>query len=291
MKNNLVQITESPRDAMQGLIPFIPTVVKAAYINTLLKVGFDTIDFGSFVSPNAIPQLKDTAEVLKKLDLASAKSKLLAIIGNLRGAETAIQFDEIDYLGYPYSPSPTFLKLNINSSVREATTTIQNIQNLCVKNNKHFVVFYSMAFGNPYGDAHNNDVVADSIHHLLKLGIKKINLADTLGIGKAETISSVYSQLTDEFKTIDFGLHLHVSKKEAEQKIDAAYKAGCRRFDSAILGLGGCPMSSKKMVGNIDTGRLVNYLEKNSIQTSLIKSEFNEAIKEAGNVFGFVNRQ
>lgn len=282
-----MKIIITPRDAMQGLKPFIPTTVKADYINCLLKVGFDTIDFGSFVSPKAIPQLRDTSEVIKKLDLSSTATKLLAIIGNFKGAEIGSQFEEISYFGYPFSTSPTFLKRNINTTIKDAYSTIEDIQNLCVKIKKELVIYFSMPFGNPYGDKHNDEMVLKAVEKLKKLHIKTISLADTVGIGDNAIIAGLFSHLVAEFSDIEFGLHLHVKKSEAPGKIDSAYKAGCRHFDTALLGLGGCPMSGEKMVGNLSTEQLVKYLEINKLNVPLDKNKLKNAVAKADEVFSF----
>jgi len=282
-----IKITESPRDAMQGIIPFIPTKTKVKYINTLLKVGFDIIDFGSFVSPKAIPQLIDTAEVVDKLDLSDSKSKLLAIVVNEKGAYNAVQFDKISYLGFPFSLSPTFLKLNIKSSIEDSLKRVENIQNLCIANKKDLLVYLSMAFGNPYGDEVNLESIEKSIRLLQNMGIRKISLADTVGIGTAENIAELFSDLLPLFPEIEFGLHLHSTADSWENKIQSAYNAGCRQFDSVILGLGGCPMSAKDLVGNLRTEDFVNFLEINNIQHKLNLDNLNIATKKAIEVFNY----
>ena len=278
---SIIKLTETPRDAMQGLKPFIPTEIKANYINSLLKVGFDTIDFGSFVSPKAIPQLADTHEVLDKLDLSDTKTKLLAIIGNIQGAEKAVSYEQINYLGFPFSVSETFLKLNIKSNIAESLKTIESINNLCIKTKKESVIYLSLAFGNPYGDEYNKEIVYKSITQLQKIGINIIILADTVGISDKSTIYDLYSTLIPDFSTIEFGFHLHVTQKDWYEKVDSAYKAGCRKFDSAILGMGGCPMSSKEMVGNLSTENMIYYLRKNKINLKA----FDNAVLNAKKVF------
>lgn len=282
---NIIKITETPRDAMQGLKPFIPTDVKANYINSLLKVGFDTIDFGSFVSPKAIPQLADTPEVLNKLDLSDTKTKLLAIIGNIKGAERASEFEQINYLGFPFSVSETFLKLNIKSTFKESLKTVEDINNICIKKNKEPLIYLSMAFGNPYGDRYDKEIVYSSIEHLRKIGIKIIVLADTLGIGDKSIIYDLYSTLIPCYPDLEFGFHLHVTPKDWYEKVDSAYKAGCRRFDSAILGMGGCPMSSKEMIGNLSTENMVYYIQKNQIDAKIDFQAFDKAIDKAKIIF------
>lgn len=281
----MIKITECPRDAMQGIIPFIPTDIKVEYINTLLKVGFDLLDFGSFVSPKAIPQLRDTAEVVKKLDLSDTNTKLLAIIGNKKGAEISADYDEISFLGFPFSLSPTFLQLNIKSNICDALIAIEEIQNLCIKNKKKLLVYLSMVFGNPYGDIITFKEIKETISFLRNIGIRKISLADTVGMGNADIISEVFSNLIPYYPEIEFGLHLHSTPDTWHQKVDAAYKAGCRQFDSVILGLGGCPMSAKELLGNLKTEDLVYYLEKNKIMHNIDLAKLDISTKKAVEVF------
>jgi hydroxymethylglutaryl-CoA lyase len=281
----MVKLIECPRDAMQGLHDFIPTETKAAYINQLLKVGFDTIDFGSFVSPKAIPQLRDTAEVLNQLDLSTTKSKLLAIIANTRGAEDAVKFEEIYYLGFPFSISETFQQRNTNSSIAQSLKTVEDVQNLCVKHNKEMVVYISMAFGNPYGDDWNSDIVIEWTKKLADLGIKIIALSDTIGASNRENISYLFKNIVPEFTEVEIGAHLHTTPTTWQEKVDAAYQNGCRRFDGAIKGFGGCPMATDKLTGNMPTENIVNYLTENKINTTINLDEFNTSILEAIKVF------
>lgn len=281
----MVKLIECPRDAMQGLHDFIPTETKAAYINQLLKVGFDTIDFGSFVSPKAIPQLRDTAEVLNQLDLSTTKSKLLAIIANTRGAEDAVKFEEINYLGFPFSISETFQQRNTNSSITQSLKTVEDVQNLCVKHNKEMVVYISMAFGNPYGDDWNSDIVIEWTKKLADLGIKIIALSDTIGASNRENISYLFKNIVPEFTEVEIGAHLHTTPTTWQEKVDAAYQNGCRRFDGAIKGFGGCPMATDKLTGNMPTENIVNYLTENKINTTINLDEFNTSILEAIKVF------
>jgi len=283
-----LKIIECPRDAMQGLAVFIETEKKIRYINSLLKVGFDTIDFGSFVSPKAVPQMRDTAEVLDNLDLKDSNSKLLAITGNMRGANDACQFHQINYLGFPYSVSETFLKLNIKKTSEEAFKEIENINNLSSKNGKELIVYFSMVFGNPYGDENNLELTFEKIIALQNIGIKTIALADTLAMGSAENIGNVFSNIIPEFPQIEFGLHLHTEPYSYLEKIDAAYKNGCRRFDSVILGLGGCPMSKKDLVGNLNTEHLLNYFSSNDIETTLNMLNYKASLKIANEIFPIV---
>jgi hydroxymethylglutaryl-CoA lyase len=254
-----MKIIECPRDAMQGIKEFIPTKKKIDYINQLLKVGFDTIDFGSFVSPKVIPQLKDTAEVLSGLDLSSTSSKLLSIIANIRGAEDACNFDEINYLGFPLSVSEEFQRRNTNKSISEALKNVEEIQNLSVKNNKELVVYLSMAFGNPYGENYHPDIVAELTQKLHQLEIKIIALSDTIGVSEPDNIVPLFSTLSTEYPNIEIGAHFHTTTDKWEEKIDSAYKNGCRRFDSSLKGYGGCPMADDDLIGNMPTEKLISY--------------------------------
>ncbi len=280
-----MKIIECPRDAMQGLHDFIPTEKKALYINQLLKVGFDTIDFGSFVSPKAIPQLKDTAQVLDQLDLTRTKSKLLAIIANLRGAEDAIQFEEIDYLGFPLSISEQFQKRNTNKSIADALITVADIQNLCQKNNKTLVTYISMGFGNPYGEAFNEEIVAGFVEKLATLGVKIISLSDTIGVAAPEVINSIFRTSINAYPSIEFGAHFHSTPDKTLEKLEVAYKAGCRRFDTAIKGFGGCPMAKDDLTGNVATERLISFLSSIKQETGLDKDAFDQAMLMSLDVF------
>jgi hydroxymethylglutaryl-CoA lyase len=263
----MIKLIECPRDAMQGIKQMIPTQLKADYINSILKVGFDTIDFGSFVSPKAIPQLQDTAEVLKKLDLSSTKSKLLAIIANQRGAQDAVAYDEIKYLGFPFSISETFQQRNTNSSIAESLVRVEEIQNLCVQNKKELVVYISMAFGNPYNDEWNSEIVLKWTERLHSMGIRIIALADTIGVSDPENITYLFKHLIPAFKDVEFGAHLHSIKEKSREKIQATAESGCLRFDSAIHGFGGCPMAKDDLTGNIATEDIVSYF--NSVSKDL----------------------
>ncbi len=280
-----MKIIECPRDAMQGIKEIIPTEVKVKYLNSLLNIGFDTIDFGSFVSPKAIPQMHDTANVLKQLNISTSSSKLLAIIANIRGAQDACCFDEINYLGFPFSISETFQQRNTNSSISESLIRIDEIQNLCVKYNKELVIYISMAFGNPYGDKWNSDIVIEWTNKLNQLGIKIIALSDTIGVSNHENISYLFSNIIPEFKHIEFGAHLHTTKDKALGKIDAAYKSGCNRFDVAIHGFGGCPMAKDDLTGNLATEDLENYLVNNNINHQLNIDLLQNAYSESWRVF------
>lgn len=284
--NNSIKLIECPRDAMQGLHNFIPTETKAAYINQLLKVGFDTIDFGSFVSPKAIPQLKDTAEVLNLLDLSQSKSKLLAIIANTRGAEEACHFEEINYLGFPFSISETFQQRNTNSSIDESLIRVEEIQNLCLKHNKELVIYISMAFGNPYGDAWNGDIAISYTEKLYAKGIRIFAMSDTIGSSNPENITDLFTKVIPAFADAEIGAHLHSTPETRTEKIAAAYQAGCRRFDAAIHGIGGCPMAKEELTGNLATENLIDYLESLKLETGLNKSALQDAYAHASLVFG-----
>jgi hydroxymethylglutaryl-CoA lyase len=280
-----IKMIECPRDAMQGIKEFIPTALKVNYLNALLKVGFDTIDAGSFVSPKAIPQMQDTAEVFKQLDLSSSKSKLLAIIANTRGAEDACSFDEVTYLGFPFSISETFQQRNTNSSIAESLKRVEEIQSLCVKNNKKLVVYISMAFGNPYGDEWSSDIAISWTKKLREMGIKIIALADTIGVSNPENISYLFSKLIPEFTDVEFGAHLHSRKENAREKIEAAYLSGCLRYDSAIHGFGGCPMAKDDLTGNIATQDVENYFKAKGIELNLNINALYSAYEESWKIF------
>lgn len=269
----MIKITECPRDAMQGIKKQIPAELKADYINQLLKVGFDTIDFGSFVSPKAIPQMQDTAEVLKRLDLSKTGSKLLAIIANERGAQDACVFDEIAYLGFPFSVSETFQKRNANSTIEESLKRVEEIQSLCVKHNKKLVVYISMAFGNPYNDPWSPELVINWCRKLRQLGVTNLPLADTIGCSTPENITELFTELIPELSSVQFGAHLHSTKATAYEKIEAAYESGCRQFDVAIHGFGGCPMAKDELTGNLATEDLESYAKRNNIALNLKENE------------------
>jgi len=281
----MIHLVECPRDAMQGIVPFIPTEQKIAYINSLLKVGFHTIDFGSFVSPKAIPQMKDTAEVLKGLDISTTKSKLLAIVANTRGANDAAQFEEIDYLGYPFSISETFQLRNTNATIEESLSRVERIQKICMESNKEMVVYLSMGFGNPYGDDWNVDIVQKWTSRLADLGIKILSLSDTIGVSKPETITYLYSNLIPQFPDITIGAHLHTQPNNWKEKVHAAYQAGCRRFDGALKGFGGCPMAKDDLTGNMAMENMVYYFEEQKENLSLDKNQLLSSLVMASEVF------
>ena len=280
-----IKLIECSRDAMQGWANFIPTEKKIKYLNQLLKVGFDTLDFGSFVSPKAIPQMADTALVYDALNLENTKTKLLAIIANVRGAETAVSFEKIKYLGFPFSISETFQQRNTNSSIAEAFKTVEAIQSLCQKSDKQLVVYFSMGFGNPYGDAFSTEVVANWAEKMNKIGIKIIALSDTVGVANNHTITQLFTSLIPQYPNIEFGAHFHATNDTWQMKIEAAYQAGCYRFDGAIGGFGGCPMAEDELVGNINTQNMIQYFENQGVSLALDKDEFRKSVEISKNIF------
>ncbi len=273
-----LKLVECPRDAMQGIRDFIPTEKKIAYINSILQCGFDTVDFGSFVSPKAIPQMRDTAEVLDRLELEGTRSKLLAIIANTRGAEDACKFPEIVYLGFPFSISETFQKRNTNSTIGESLKRVEEIQALCTKNKKELVLYISMAFGNPYSDPWNSDIVIEWTGRLSKLGIRIFAMADTIGVSDPQKITSLFSHLIPEFPTLEIGAHLHTTPGTWKEKVQAAWDSGCRRFDSAIKGFGGCPMAADKLTGNMPTENLLSFFKEKKVDTGIREQQFTGAM-------------
>ncbi len=280
-----MKLIECPRDAMQGLHDFIPTDLKAEYINLLLQVGFDTIDFGSFVSSKAIPQLRDTEEVLGNLDLSTTQSKLLAIVANLRGVEDAIKHKTITYLGFPFSISETFQQRNTNSSISQSLNTVEEMLNLCDKNQKTAVVYLSMGFGNPYGDEWNVEIVEKWADELVKRGVKILSIADTTGVSTPEKIKTILPALINRFSKTEIGIHLHSTPNTRLEKIEAAYTAGCQRFDSALKGFGGCPMASDDLTGNMATEDLISFLQSKGENLNLSMEKWNEAMVLSSKVF------
>jgi hydroxymethylglutaryl-CoA lyase len=270
---------------MQGLHDFIDTEVKAAYINQLLRVGFDTIDFGSFVSPKAIPQMRDTAEVLAKLDLSATTSKLLAIVANQRGAEDACQYPEIKYLGYPFSISETFQLRNTQATIAESVERTRAIQDLCLQHNKELVLYISMGFGNPYGDPWNVDIVQKWVNELASYGIRIFSLSDTIGCSNPDNISYLFSHLIPAFPEVEFGAHLHTQPATWREKIQAAWNSGCRRYDGALRGFGGCPMAKDDLTGNMATENLVFYFDEVNAQMPFDRSEFGRSLAMCSDVF------
>lgn len=280
-----MKIIECPRDAMQGIDEFIITENKIRYINQLLKVGFDTIDFGSFVSAKAIPQMRDTKDVLAGLDLSGSTSKLLAIVANTRGAEEAAQFEQITYLGFPLSISETFQQRNTNKSIAEALNTLSEIQTICESTGKHQVVYISMGFGNPYNDPYSVKLVEQFVDILHTLGVKIISLADTIGVSTPEQITYLVESLSAKFNDVELGAHLHSTPQTAVEKIKAAFEAGCKRFDGAIKGFGGCPMAKDDLVGNLATETILSYLNSQVVKTVINEEEFVKALAIADEIF------
>ncbi|MDY7395285.1 hydroxymethylglutaryl-CoA lyase [Aureibaculum sp. 2210JD6-5] len=280
-----LKIIECPRDAMQGIKLFIPTDIKAIYINQLLKVGFDTIDFGSFVSPKAIPQMRDTAEVLSQLELSNSTSKLLAIVANVRGANDASQFEEIDYLGYPFSISENFQMRNTGKTIAESVLVLEEILSIAHKTNKEVVAYLSMGFGNPYGDPWNVEIVADWTQKMATMGVKIISLSDTIGSSTPDIIEYLFTNLIPMYPNIEFGAHLHTTPNTWKEKVHAAYSSGCNRFDSAIKGFGGCPMAKDELTGNMPTEKLVSYFKEKNVDLGLKIAEFDKAFNQSGEVF------
>lgn len=280
-----IKIIECPRDAMQGIKTFIPTAEKVAYIQSLLRVGFDTIDFGSFVSPKAIPQMQDTAEVLAQLDLSQTQSKLLAIIANTKGAELASEHKEIRYLGFPFSISENFQMRNTHKTIAESLITLEEILAIADKSNKELVTYISMGFGNPYGDPWNVDVVGEWTEKLAKMGVKILSLSDTVGSSTPEVIDYLFSNLIPKYPHIEFGAHLHTTPDKWFEKVDAAYNAGCTRFDGAIQGFGGCPMAKDDLTGNMPTEKLLSYFTTKKALTNTSPMSFESSYNEATILF------
>lgn len=282
--NKTVKLIECPRDAMQGIKDFIPTEKKVQYIQSLLRVGFDTIDFGSFVSPKAIPQMVDTAKVLAQLDLSKTKSKLLAIIANVRGANDASQHKAIDYLGFPFSISENFQMRNTHKTIAQSVETLKEILEIANNTNKEVVVYISMGFGNPYGDPWNVDIAGEWTEKLANMGVKILSLSDTIGRSNAENIDYLFSNLIPKYPDIEFGAHLHTTPTTWHEKIDSAYKAGCRRFDGAIQGFGGCPMAKDELTGNMPTEKMLSYFTQQKAY-DLSATSFESAYNEASKIF------
>ncbi|MGN6193471.1 MAG: hydroxymethylglutaryl-CoA lyase [Ginsengibacter sp.] len=285
MSTNQIKLIECPRDAMQGWKNFIPTATKIEYINQLMKVGFDTIDFGSFVSRKAIPQMADTKEVVEKLDVENSKSKLLAITVNERGASDAAEFEKIDYLGFPFSVSPTFQKRNANSTIEESLERVREIKNVCDKNRKELVVYISMAFGNPYGDPYDENVVLEWIRKIVGEGITIISLADTVGLAQPSQIAALVKKTIGHFPEIETGVHLHSTNFNWKEKINAALENGCLRFDGALKGIGGCPMAEDELVGNINSELMIPYFKELGIPKNINEEELFKASEMASKIF------
>jgi hydroxymethylglutaryl-CoA lyase len=280
-----VKIIECPRDAMQGVRDWIPTKEKAQFIQSLLDCGFDTIDFGSFVSPKAIPQMKDTSELLSLLDVSNTESQLLAIVANIRGAEDAVMYNEIDYLGYPFSISENFQMRNTHKTIAQSIETLQEILNLADSKNKKVVAYLSMGFGNPYGDPWNVDIVGEWTEKLFNMGVKILSLSDTVGSSTPDIITYLFSELITKYPSIEFGAHLHTTTTKWKEKVSAAYLAGCRRFDGAIQGFGGCPMAKDDLTGNMPTEKMLSYFAAEKVITNINSMSFENAYNEASKIF------
>ncbi|HRO43659.1 MAG TPA: hydroxymethylglutaryl-CoA lyase [Flavipsychrobacter sp.] len=282
-----ITLVECPRDAMQGWKHFIPTEQKIEYLNALLKVGFDILDFGSFVSPKAIPQMADTKEIIQnsKFKIQNSKTKLLAIIANTRGAEDAVQYDAITYLGFPFSISETFQLRNTNKTIAQSLKQVEEVQELCVKKNKELVVYISMGFGNPYGDDYNAVVAIEWVRKLTQLGVRTIAMSDTVGVADQDSIQYIFSHLIPEFSDVSIGAHFHSTVDKWQEKIETAYNNGCIRFDSAMMGIGGCPMAKDDLVGNIATENIVSWCEHKNIALQIDKEAFAEALQIASRIF------
>lgn len=285
MDTKALKLIECPRDAMQGWKTFIPTEKKVEYINSLLKVGFDTIDFGSFVSPKAIPQMADTADVIGNLDLDSSQSKLLAIVANRRGAEEASFYEAISYLGFPFSVSETFQQRNTNSSIEQSLETVEEMQNICIKTSKKLVLYISMGFGNPYGDPYSEEIVFEWVNKMVAMDIGIISLADTVGIATEEQVYDITSYLVESLPGIEIGVHLHSTPVNWQEKLEAAIKAGCKRFDGALKGIGGCPMADDELVGNMNSELMIAYFKEKSLLPVLNENALEESLRIASEIF------
>jgi hydroxymethylglutaryl-CoA lyase len=285
MNESGIKLIECPRDAMQGWKKFIPTEKKIEYINSLLKVGFDTIDFGSFVSRKSIPQMADTKEVIQRLKVQGSSTKLLAIIANIRGAEEASVYDEITYLGFPFSVSETFQQRNTNSSISESLNRVEEIQNICIKTSRQLVIYISMGFGNPYGDPYSEEIVFGWVNKMVDLGIEIISLADTIGVAKPEQVYSMTQYLVDLLPAVEIGVHLHSRPDTWKEKLDAAVNAGCKRFDGALKGIGGCPMANDELVGNMTTELMIGYFKEKTMLNGLNEEALKESLKIASEIF------
>jgi len=281
-----IKLIECPRDAMQGIKTFIPTQQKVQYLQALLRCGFDTIDFGSFVSPKAIPQMADTAEVLAGLDLSTTQSKLLSIVANTRGAQDAAQHPEIQYLGYPFSISENFQMRNTHKTIAESVETLREILEIANATEKEVVAYLSMGFGNPYGDPWSLEIVGEWTEKLSGMGVKILSLSDTIGSSSPEVIQYLFSNLIPKYPEIEFGAHLHTTPTTWYEKIDAAYKAGCRRYDGAIQGFGGCPMAKDELTGNMPTEKMISYFTSRKAETNIKMTSFESSYNEATKIFG-----
>ena len=282
---SLVKLIECPRDAMQGWRHFIPTATKIRYLNSLLKVGFDTLDCGSFVSAKSIPQMADTGEVLSKLHIDDTISKLLVIVANTRGANEAAEFDQVSYLGFPFSVSETFQQRNTNSSIQTSFQRVQEIQDICLKKNKELVIYISMGFGNPYGDPYSESIVFDWVQQISALGVRIISLADTVGVATPQQVFTMTDYLVKKMPGQEIGVHLHSTAANWVEKLDAALNAGCRRFDGALKGIGGCPMANDDLVGNMASELMISHLEDRGLSTKLNRDALAESLQITSEIF------
>jgi len=285
MNQDQIRLIERPRDAMQGWKNFIPTAKKIEYINSLLEIGFDTIDFGSFVSAKAIPQMADTKEVIQGIKVQDTGTKLLAIVANLRGAEEASGYNDITSLGFPFSVSETFQQRNTNSSIAESLLRVKEIHNICLKGNKQLVIYISMGFGNPYGDVYSEEIVFSWVSEIVKLGIKTISLADTVGLAKPEQVYSMTKYLIEQLPQVEIGVHLHSRPDNWKEKLDAAVNAGCKRFDGALKGFGGCPMANDDLVGNMRTEWMIDHFKEKKLLDHLNKQALAKSLQLASEIF------
>ena len=285
MNQRFVKLIECPRDALQGWKNFIPTEKKIEYINTLLKVGFDTIDFGSFVSPKAIPQMADTKDVIDGVEPQGSRTKLLAIVANVRGAEEASSFDKVACLGFPFSVSETFQQRNTNSSIKESWDRVEQIQNICVQTTKQLIIYISMGFGNPYNDPYSEEIVFGWVKKMADLGIKTISLADTVGLAKSSQVHAMTKYLIEELPGVEIGVHLHSRPDNWQQKLEAAVLAGCKRFDGALKGIGGCPMANDELVGNMNTEWMITYFDRKKVLPDLNKEHLSKSVALAEKIF------
>jgi len=280
-----LKLIECPRDAMQGWKNFIPTQKKIEYINSLLQVGFDTIDFGSFVSPKAIPQMADTKDVISNLQIQDSKTSLLAIVANLRGAEEACEFDSISFLGFPFSVSETFQQRNTNSSIEQSLGRVEEIQNICEKKRKQLVIYISMGFGNPYGDPYDEEIVFEWVNRMVGMDVGIVSLADTVGVATSEQVFDMTSYLVESLPGIEIGVHLHSTASNWQEKLEAAVNAGCKRFDGALKGIGGCPMADDELVGNMNSELMITYLKERGLLSELDDDALKESLRIAGEIF------
>lgn len=274
----MIKITETPRDGWQGLNQIIPVKQKAQYINTLFWAGFDAIEVGSFVSAKAVPQLADTTELIELIDVDNSDSSVMVLVAEEKGAEKAVKTEKVDCLSFPFSISETFLWKNLRTDIEDAKSTLFQLNNLCIKNNKELVAYITMAFGNPYGDIWNPDILINAVRFINQQGIKKISFTDIVGISEPKTISVIYKAVIQEFPEVEFGFHLHTTPETAQEKIRAAYNSGCNSFDTVLTGLGGCPFTGKELMGNLDTMELINYCEKNGISNKIKRYKLNESL-------------